>query len=82
MIILKKITLLKAVISRQRVAHNTIGFIPTMGALHEGHLALVKKALEKCHFVIASIYVNPAQFNNQEDFKKYPITLEEDILKL
>ncbi|MBR2649021.1 MAG: pantoate--beta-alanine ligase [Sediminibacterium sp.] len=82
MIILKKIALLKAVISQERVANNIIGFIPTMGALHEGHLTLVKKALDKCNFVIVSIYVNPTQFNNQEDFKKYPITLEEDLLNL
>ena len=61
---------------------NNIAFVPTMGNLHDGHLKLIEEALKKTKHVVVSIFINPLQFNSEDDFKNYPRTLDEDLLML
>jgi len=67
---------------RKKNPKKTIGFVPTMGALHSGHLELVKKARKACDLVVVSIFVNPTQFNNPKDLENYPRTLKTDLALL
>lgn len=69
---------IRAAVTAKRQSGKTIGFVPTMGALHEGHAALIRAARAASDFVIVSIFVNPTQFGPKEDFAKYPRTLEAD----
>ena len=82
MIIFKHPKDLQSYIQNGAIDPNSIGFVPTMGALHKGHISLIQTARVENSLVVASIYVNPTQFTDQLDFEKYPSTIESDILKL
>jgi len=77
--IFKEIEPLKAFLRQQKIATRSLGFVPTMGALHQGHLSLIKASKVENALTICSIYVNPAQFNNLTDLAKYPRALDQDI---
>lgn len=80
--IILKLEDLKAEIQLIKNSGQSIGFVPTMGAFHAGHIALVEKSVRENDFCIVSIFVNPTQFNNQSDLEKYPRNLELDAQKL
>ncbi|TKK68878.1 pantoate--beta-alanine ligase [Ilyomonas limi] len=82
MIIFKKVVALHQFITSLKQQNKTIGFVPTMGALHQGHLSLIDACKKACDVTVCSIFVNPTQFNDPKDFEKYPITLEQDMLLL
>ena len=73
---------LRKFLSQQRILNKTIGLIPTMGALHEGHISLLNSSTKENDISVCSIFVNPVQFTNQEDLAKYPRTLEADCALL
>lgn len=82
MILFKKTADLHNYIEEQHKKKLQTGFVPTMGALHAGHISLIKKSVAENDLTISSIFVNPTQFNDLKDFKKYPVTIEKDIYQL
>jgi pantoate--beta-alanine ligase len=82
MITFKKVKDLQQHLDQYRQRNEDIGFVPTMGALHDGHLSLLKTSLKENKLSVCSIFVNPAQFNDPADFMKYPSTINDDIFKL
>ena len=79
MILFKKANDLRKWLDAQHKNGKRIGFVPTMGALHPGHISLIKKSKTENPVTVCSIFINPSQFNDPADFKKYPVTIETDI---
>jgi len=82
MLVLKTIAETRSACARIRAENNTLGLVPTMGALHQGHLSLVRAAQAACDVVVVSIFVNPTQFGPREDFASYPRDFEQDCRTL
>src|ERR1700680_534782 len=80
--VVRSLAALHRAIDRDRSAHDRVALVPTMGALHEGHLSLVRLARRRADRVVVSIFVNPAQFAPTEDFGTYPRTLQTDVAAL
>jgi len=80
--IIRSLTELRAMVADWKQNGETVGMVPTMGALHQGHLSLVRAAKEGCDRVIVTIFINPKQFNTPEDYESYPRTEEDDAHKL
>jgi pantoate--beta-alanine ligase len=80
--VVRTVAELRATVRGWRKAGDTVALIPTMGALHDGHLALVRLGLEQCNRAVTSIFVNPAQFAPHEDFARYPRDEAGDLAKL
>ena len=82
MILIKTEKAIQPILKNWKKKQKSTGFVPTMGALHDGHISLINACLNENDFCISSLFINPTQFNNQSDFEKYPITLEKDIAML
>ena len=82
MLIFSDISIIKSHLSKLKKEGNIIGFIPTMGALHNGHLSLIKKSISENNFTVVSIFVNPTQFDNSEELETYPSNIKNDIILL
>jgi pantoate--beta-alanine ligase len=82
MILFKQAGALTEHLQSQKNTGKTVGFVPTMGALHEGHLSLIDQCTSGNDITVCSIFINPTQFNNPEDFKHYPVTISKDIEQL
>ena len=79
MILFKKAADINAYVVKNKDAGKNIGFVPTMGALHQGHTSLIQASKQADSISVCSIFVNPAQFNDAKDFHNYPSTMEQDI---
>src|ERR1700712_1115502 len=79
MILFKKVKELQDFLAKEKKQGKQTGFVPSMGALHAGHISLIEASKKQNNITISSIFVNPTQFNDPKDFEKYPVTIENDI---